>query len=207
MKRRLENLTWLKSSQSQIGQESFVFWILDSKRSGFFLEIGAYHSKLLSNTYALEKDFEWQGIGIEIDDLRCQEYNDNRKSKCIRGSAIEANYEVLLDQHKAPNVIDFLQIDIEPPHNSFLALKKVLKSSRRFKVVTFEHDIYANWFNRIWQVLAFVFLFRSGYRRVVKNVCNGSAKQEDWYVASEISDSVKKRKNLDFREIFDCFNI
>jgi hypothetical protein len=43
--------------QSQAGQDRFVLQSLNYKYNGFYLEIGAYNSKDISNTYILEKQY------------------------------------------------------------------------------------------------------------------------------------------------------
>ena len=68
---------------SQHGQDR---WVIErvfrkQKYGGYFLEIGAGDGILLSNTYVLEKDFDWNGILIEptkaFERLRC-----NRRVHC-----------------------------------------------------------------------------------------------------------------------------
>lgn len=51
--------------KAQIGQDIFVLFALNWKRSGFFVEFGAANGVDLSNTYLLEKDFGWKGILAE----------------------------------------------------------------------------------------------------------------------------------------------
>ena len=51
--------------KSQIGQDLFVLLELNWKRNGFFVEFGATNGVGLSNTYLLEKSFEWTGILAE----------------------------------------------------------------------------------------------------------------------------------------------
>lgn len=52
----------LDKSQSQLGQDLFVLSVLDFKTSGFFVEFGATNGKELSNSYILEREFDWDGI-------------------------------------------------------------------------------------------------------------------------------------------------
>jgi hypothetical protein len=39
--------------KSQLGQDKYVLEFYNYKKSGFFLEIGAYDGKIFSNTYVL----------------------------------------------------------------------------------------------------------------------------------------------------------
>ena len=64
---------------SQAGQDKFVLESLDYKRNGFYVEIGAFHSKNISNTYVLEQDYNWNGISFEIVPEWTDEFNLNRK--------------------------------------------------------------------------------------------------------------------------------
>ena len=57
-------------------QEAFVLDVLDYKRDGFYVELGAFHSSEGSNTYALEKSFGWQGVSFELVDERREELQD-----------------------------------------------------------------------------------------------------------------------------------
>ena len=52
-------------SQSQLFQDLFVVFFLQGKRNGFFVEFGATDGRGLSNTFILERDFEWNGILAE----------------------------------------------------------------------------------------------------------------------------------------------
>ena len=52
-------------SFSQIGQDKRVLDFYQNKKNGYFVEVGANDGKRLSNTYLLEKDYNWKGICIE----------------------------------------------------------------------------------------------------------------------------------------------
>ena len=47
-------------SYSQIGQDLEVLKFYNFKENGFFIEIGASDGISLSNTYLLEKNFNWK---------------------------------------------------------------------------------------------------------------------------------------------------
>ena len=58
----LDILKNLNKSKSQICQDWFVLNSLNYKKNGYFVEIGAASGVDLSNTYLLEKEFNWTGI-------------------------------------------------------------------------------------------------------------------------------------------------
>lgn len=53
----------IKRSYSQFGEDIFV-WYLLRKKKGFYVDVGAYHPALYSNTYAFYKN-GWNGIAID----------------------------------------------------------------------------------------------------------------------------------------------
>ncbi len=60
-----EKRTYKIPSYSQIGQDIEVLKSLNYKKNGYFIEIGANDGIQLSNTYLLEKQYDWTGICVE----------------------------------------------------------------------------------------------------------------------------------------------
>lgn len=188
-------------SKSQIGQDSFVLQVLNYKRQGMYLEIGAGHPEVISNTYLLENSFGWRGISIELDQELSKTFNRIRNQICINTDATKMNYQQICQQHHLPNHFDYLSVDIDPPKNSFVALVRIMQSGLTFNVITFEHDLYLSWKNLTYKYLAKFLLMIYGYRCVVENVCNVQYKpQEDWYVHRNIRLMEKFPKNATFNE-------
>jgi len=56
---------FLKNSYSQLKQDLNVLKHFNNKKNGYFVEVGAADGINLSNTYLLEKKYDWTGICIE----------------------------------------------------------------------------------------------------------------------------------------------
>lgn len=50
---------------SQIGQDDWVITQLQGKKRGVFVDVGAFDGYSISNTYALEKAYNWTGVCVE----------------------------------------------------------------------------------------------------------------------------------------------
>ena len=136
---------------SQAGQDLFVLEMLKKKRDGYFIEFGAYHSKSVSNTYLLESEYGWSGIGFDNIRECALEYNLNRRSKCLEIDALEVeSYEDLFELHNVPKQVDYLQLDIDPSFKTLDLLKMLPLDQYRFSVITFEHDLFRGKTNPEW---------------------------------------------------------
>lgn len=130
-------------SQEWTAQDKFVAETLKFKQNGTFLDIGCHHYKNISNTYYLETELNWSGIGIDIDCSFQHEWEQYRKnSTFICADAIILDYESLLQTFNMPKIIDYLSIDLEPPQLTLQALQKLFETDYIFRVVTFETDAY-----------------------------------------------------------------
>lgn len=76
-------------SVSQLGQDLWVLEKTNNKREGYFVEFGATDGVLLSNTWLLEKEFDWQGICVEPNPKFFAKLKTNRQctlsNQCISG--------------------------------------------------------------------------------------------------------------------------
>lgn len=183
----------LPNSQSQSGQESFVLHVLEFKKKGTYLEVGAWDGVELSNTYLLETEYGWNGIALDIVEDFVLRYSAKRRNLCLLGDATTINFRDLLEKNDFPSVIDYLQLDIEPAQNTYACLLRIPFDKFRFRVITFEHDLYISPSNQIFKDKAFEYLNKLGYLRVANNVKNSDNAYEDWYVNEEL---VPKAINL-----------
>lgn len=181
-------------------QEEFVLEILENKKGGHYVELGAFHSKNGSNTNKLENEFGWKGVSFEIkEDLR-KEFNENRSNPCM-GDALDFNYISYFEENLFPKQIDYLQVDIDsgyrldgrPDGSAYTSLHGLLAvplNSYRFTVITFEHDANMYWRNVAMRDVQREILDSLGYSIVVRT------ESEDWWVDPNVIDLESYRKHF-----------
>lgn len=86
----------MNNCKSQLGQDMWVNEILNGKKNGFFVEIGAHDGITLSNSYFFEKELNWKGICIEASPFSFELLKKNRDCichnaflDCIKGNMID----------------------------------------------------------------------------------------------------------------------
>ena len=168
-------------------QEEFVLKLLNEKKEGYYVELGAFHSKNGSNTYRLENEFDWKGVSFEIVPEFHAEVAANRKNPCILGDATKFDYIKYFEENNFPNQIDYLQVDIDggydkegyPVGNPYLSLHGLIAvplTKYRFTVITFEHDQNLVLKNSGMREAQREILDSLGYALVVRD------QHEDWWV-------------------------
>lgn len=150
-----------------------------------YIEIGAHDPVLISNTYSLEVEHQWKGFSIELNEghrpawEQCKE----RQNKIYWNDALTFDYKHAVTDNNLPLTIGYLSCDIEPPENTFNALKRVINQGIQFECITFEHDKYASEVD--WEITAIEFLKDHGYHPLVRDVYAGGKKWkvfETWFV-------------------------
>jgi len=199
-------------SKSQIRQDLFVLSALNFKKNGYFVEFGATNGIDLSNTWLLEKSFDWNGILAEPAKIWLADLHKNRTAKiderCVwerDGEFLEfleathpelsqlksdngndfhsqdrvsrKTYSIesvslgkLLDEHRAPQVVDYLSIDTEG--SEYEILREFDFNSYRFNCITVEHN-FSKQRQKIFKLLS-----KAGYNRVYSEVSGF----DDWYI-------------------------
>jgi FkbM family methyltransferase len=178
----------IENNHAQVYQDMFVLSMLNGKRNGTFLEVGSAHAYHNSNTALLESKFDWSGVSIELKKDLVDEYSSNRKSKILNANALELDYKKLLDANFNSNVIDYLQLDIEPAKNTYEVLLKIPFDQYKFSVITYEHDHYVDATKECRQKSR-EYLRSKGYVLVVNDIsADGESSFEDWWVHPELID-------------------
>ena len=128
--KKSELFNYYNSSKSQICQDWFVLESLNYKKNGYFVEIGAASGVELSNTFLLEKKYEWDGILSEPSPGWKDSLESNRDCKkdyrCVYSESgkivnfnqtVEKEYSTIsdfsnLDKHQSKRR-NFTQYEIE----------------------------------------------------------------------------------------------
>ncbi len=180
---------------SQSYQDMFALTMTNGKRGGTYVEIGAMDGQFISNTYLLEKEFDWKGISVDIDEATKKSFKKTkRKNTVIIQDALAIDYPAAFAKAGFGTQIDYLQLDIEPQAQTFECLKKLPMDKYRFSVITYETDYYDPSVSREESLknrdASRMFLQDLGYELVVGNVCNTSTEDpfEDWYIDPKVVD-------------------
>jgi len=164
-------------SNSREYQDFFVLSVLSSKTNGFYLEIGSSYPIQDNNTFLLENNFKWSGISIDNRHDAVEQFNQVRKNKCICADATSIDFDKLLENFSH---IDYLQLDIDPPRNTFKVLQNIDFSKISFSVITYEHDFYSG--GILEREESRKILKSHGYTMVIEDVKHGDVIFEDWYI-------------------------
>lgn len=199
----LKNKRFNKSAEAKV--DRFAYGLCGPQ--GTYIEIGACGPVQRSNTYCLEK-YGWHGFGLELNIRHQQSWKDSeRKNVVYWENAITFDYLKAVNELDMPNRINFLQVDIEPPENTFLALQRVIDQGLEFDFISFEHDKYCQENDIDDKVTDY--LNQNGYKVAVYNVCAQRKRNpgvwshiETWYVNKDINFD-----SIDFFEWMKKYNI
>ncbi|MBN88644.1 hypothetical protein CMO95_03580 [Candidatus Woesearchaeota archaeon] len=190
----------IDKNYSQSYQDMFILSMLNGKKNGTFLEVGGAYPFYGNNTALLEKEFNWSGITIEINKDHCAQYAQERKqTKVFCDDAKNIDYSELIKLNFDSDVIDYLQLDIEPASNTLEVLKKVPFDECKFAIITYEHDHYVD-ATKNCRKKSRDYLKSLGYVMVVNDISNdGKSTYEDWWVHPDLIDSkmIEYMKDVD----------
>lgn len=177
----------VQTNYSESYQDLFILSILNGKRKGTYLEIGAGHPFYGNNTALLEKDFEWSGISLDFDKGFIEQYQEKRSNIALLRDATKVDYIELLESLEYGTEIDYLQIDCDPPEVSYDILSKIPFEKLKFAVITFEHDCYAA--GDVIKEKSRKLLKSFGYKLIFDEVSfDGKNSYEDWWVHPKLVD-------------------
>tara|TARA_R110002051_G_scaffold5990_2_gene29710 strand:+ start:1377 stop:2114 length:738 start_codon:yes stop_codon:yes gene_type:complete len=196
----------IKTNYSEVFQDIFVLQCLNGEKEGTYLEIGAAGPISGNNTYLLEKEFGWSGLSIDYgwddwDDsvvITCdnqsfsksgfkkywlRKWYDKRLQPLLLTNAVTCDWWDIIHGNLIAynNIIDYLQVDIDPPENTYKCLERLPFDKIDFKVITYEHDAYAG--SDEWRIKSRKFLESKGYVLIAGNISKEYGYPfEDWWV-------------------------
>lgn len=176
----------IQQNYSEAYQDMFVLSLLNGKKNGTYLEIGSGHPTYGNNTYLLEKDFGWKGVSLDISEEFVKMHNEQRSHQCVLKDATTVNYERFLKGLSFGDVIDYLQIDVDPAEISYKVLLAMPFDTVKFGIITFEHDFYSDPKSGVREN-ARRYLESYGYQLVVDNISpDDNRPYEDWFVHPDL---------------------
>ncbi len=175
----------IQKNYSQCYQDMFILSVLNGKRNGRYFEIGAGPPYVTSNTALLE-EFGWTGASIDIKESVIDEFKRYRKNPVFLHNAVTVNYKKLFKEIGLERDSDYLQLDCEPPNNTFESLLNMPLDEYRFAVITYEHDYYQD-VTKSYRDKSRRYLKLLGYELLVSDVSvTDYASFEDWWVHPEL---------------------
>jgi hypothetical protein len=195
---KFNNSDLIERNYSQVYQDMFILSMLNGKKNGTFLEIGGADPFKGNNTALLEKTFDWKGVSIEYDEKFIENYRNNRSAKLLHDNALTMDYEKLLSENFEGNVVDYLQLDIEPARHTYDCMLTIPFDKYKFAVITYEHDYYVD-VTRSYREKSRKFLESKGYVLVVNDISpDGKSNFEDWWVHPDLIDKdiLSKMKSI-----------
>lgn len=204
LKHRFDGIEKIRNNYSQVYQDMFVLTMLNGKQGGTYLEIGSGDPFYNNNTALLETVFDWDGISIELNQDLVAKHNVERKNKAMCHDASTVNYAELLKSRGFDTVIDYLQVDCDPPEIALIVLERILKSGFKFRTITFEHDHYGGCSTR---QPSRDLLTLHGYTLKVNDASFDRVQSfEDWWILEETGAKFASPQELaDVNYVLDLF--
>lgn len=114
--RKMLGKTWdtikgpAKKFYSQDGEDAILARVFENQKKGFFVDIGAYHPKKISNTYLFYKK-GWRGINVDANKSTIQQFKTCRRRDVNLHFAVGKNTGVtnfyrFNGSHSAINTLD-----------------------------------------------------------------------------------------------------
>jgi len=178
----------IKRNYSESYQDMFILSMLNGKKQGKYLEIGAGNTFHGNNTALLETEFGWTGVSLDIDERFVQSFAKERKNPCLLKDATLVDYEKFLTGQGFEKDIDYLQLDCDPPDVTYKVLCSIPFETRKFAIITYEHDYYCDE-SKSFREKSRKYLTSYGYKLVAGNIAPDNWRNyEDWWVHPDLVD-------------------
>lgn len=168
-------------SNSQAGQDKFVWEVTGHKTDGTFWDVGCGHPIDINNTYALEQ-IGWTGLLVDSGS-NGSEVRANRKSKFLNVDATRLDWNTAW----APGNVTYLSLDCNGA--TLPTLRRIPFNRFIFSIITVEHDKYRFGVG-IQQEMRGI-LRAAGYELIFSDVLNQGNPFEDWWIKPGLVDDAK----------------
>ena len=186
----------IEQNFSESYQDMFILTMLNGKKNGTYLEIGAGNPYYGNNTALLEKQFSWTGISLDVDQQFVEAFARERKNLCVLKDATTVNYDKFLSGVGMGKDIDYLQLDCDPPEVTYKILLTIPFEQYRFAVITYEHDYYCDE-SKSFREKSRKYLESFGYVMVVGDIAPDEWRNyEDWWIHPELVDQTILEKMI-----------
>ncbi len=207
-----------QESYSQLYQDLFVQYILNDKKSGFFVEFGATDGITLSNTYLLEKKYGWKGVLAEPAKIWHSKLSRNRTAhidtRCVWSQSGEVlQFSEVSDAAEISTLTSFTELNKQSAASDnvyevlTISLNDLLDTANAPKLIDYlsvdtegsEYEILRNFDFERWDVSVIsvehnFFPIRDKIYQLLKS--KGYVRKfpllsrwDDWYVKSDIGKS------------------
>jgi len=175
----------LTETYSYNKNDIFVAEILGRKQNGVYVELGSHKPIEGSNTYLLEKNYNWTGLSIDRAKEYVDEFNGVRKNQAICADAVKFDYLNYFRDNNFPEQIDYLSLDVDggwqfdhtrEKNNQLLSLIALPLNHYRFSVIHFEVDLGMNYKNVANRDASREILSSLGYGLIIGD------DTDDWWV-------------------------
>lgn len=182
-----------------MGQDIFVANCLDFKKNGTYLEVGCGNAMDINNTFSLETELGWKGIGIDSNPKSLNDWYTFRSNQILITDAFALDYKALIEKPPYLNEIDYLSLDLDEAIRPCLDCLKAIPI-QGIKIITIEHDFYDNRDegNRKGQR---DYLSSNNFELVFADVClRGHGSVEDWWIRKDVYEQkpIEKLNNMEY---------
>jgi hypothetical protein len=179
-----------EKSYSCENQDQFVYHLFRQKERGTFLDIACGPPVSCSNSYLLESELNWSGLGVDIADIeKLYQWSEHRSSKFLRADVTGLAFPLLLEESLDSPHVDYFSLDVDHYNcnYSLFALRAALHADVSFKFMTYEHESFK--YGDKEKELVGAVLRSMGYVRLFGATFPTGRPWEDWYIDPRAFDS------------------
>ena len=130
-------------SKSQVFQDLFVLFYMNKKKTGYFIEVGGGNGVDISNSFILEKNFNWKGMICEPNIYLQENIKKNRSAKLITNPITDKSIKKVLSLTLIRPNSKFQHASVSITHSTAKS-KGFLEMSRYFVLGQKEVEIILN---------------------------------------------------------------